>query len=159
MSTDNKVFKLKSSDDKIFEVDKLVACQLQTLQPLLEDTCPDTILLPNITGKILSKVIEYCRYHGESSQQIFDEELAKNKIKEWEVEFVKVDDDILFLLMDASSLRSTLLFFGIMSLMSSLDWLKQYCIFWNIVSTLSLSIYFYGQVPIVLFNVQLERRP
>lgn len=64
---------------------------------------PDTgedapVPLPNVSSKILAKVIEYCKYHddaaktGEDGQPAVKEEEAKA----WDAEFVKVDQGTLF---------------------------------------------------------------
>ncbi|KAG6545932.1 hypothetical protein Mapa_012592 [Marchantia paleacea] len=97
MSKENKV-KLKSSDDEMFEVDETVAYESQTVKNMIEDTGTDNpIPLPNVSSKILAKVIEYCRYHVES-QKISDEKPAvpEDEIKQWDAEFVKVDQATLF---------------------------------------------------------------
>ena len=55
--------------------------------------------LANVSSKILSKVIEYCKYHvdaekteGEGGAQAVKEE----DVKAWDIEFVKVDQGTLF---------------------------------------------------------------
>lgn len=55
------------------------------------------IPLPNVPGKILSKVIEYCKFHVEAGKQV-DNKPAKteDEIKQWDTEFVKVDQATLF---------------------------------------------------------------
>jgi hypothetical protein len=76
--------------------------------PLLTPACPhllshtdtgteEMIPLPNVPGKILSKVIEYCKFHVEAAKQV-DNKPAKteDEIKQWDTEFVKVDQATLF---------------------------------------------------------------
>ena len=66
MSTGNKIT-IKSSDGETFEVEEAVALQSQTIKHMIEDDCADSgIPLPNVTSKILSKVIEYCKKHVET---------------------------------------------------------------------------------------------
>jgi len=61
-----KRVKLKSSDDEMFEVDEAVAFESQAVKNMIEDTGIDApIPLPNVSSKILAKVIEYCKYHVE----------------------------------------------------------------------------------------------
>ena len=57
--------------------------------------------LPNVPGKILSKVIEYCKFHVDnsrdsskpsSSQGVKSEE----EIKAWDADFMKIDQSTLF---------------------------------------------------------------
>ena len=54
--------------------------------------------LPNVTAKILSKVIEYCRFHVDSLKKTSEDKPAKTEeeIKTWDNEFVKVDQATLF---------------------------------------------------------------
>jgi len=56
------------------------------------------IPLPNVNGKILAKVIEYCRYHVEAAKKGADDKPAKteDEVKSWDTDFVKVDQATLF---------------------------------------------------------------
>ncbi|CAA7048222.1 unnamed protein product [Microthlaspi erraticum] len=64
MSTSAKKIVLRSSDDKIFEVDEAVALQCKTVGHMIEDDCVENgVPLPNVTGKILAKVLEFCKKH------------------------------------------------------------------------------------------------
>ncbi|CAI9782003.1 unnamed protein product [Fraxinus pennsylvanica] len=95
---------LKSSDGESFEVEEAVALESQTIKHMIEDDCADTsIPLPNVTSKILAKVIEYCKRHvdataaksaegmGVSADKVTDEDL-----KAFDADFVKVDQGTLF---------------------------------------------------------------
>ncbi|GMH17852.1 hypothetical protein Nepgr_019693 [Nepenthes gracilis] len=95
MSSTSKKVTLKSSDGEIFEVDEVVALESQTIKHMIEDDCADSAIpLPNVTGKILSKVIEYCKKHVESLKS--EERAADEDIKTWDADFVKVDQNTLF---------------------------------------------------------------
>lgn len=97
MARESKV-SLKSSDDELFEVNEAVAFESQTIKNMIEDTGTATAIpLPNVSSKILSKVIEYCKYHVEA-QKPADEKsaLTDDEIKTWDQEFVKVDQATLF---------------------------------------------------------------
>ena len=78
---------------------------------MIEDDCADNgIPLPNVTSKILSKVIEYCKKHVDSSASppkstgaaaavAADDRAstaAEDDLKAWDAEFVKVDQATLF---------------------------------------------------------------
>ncbi|GIL70464.1 hypothetical protein Vretimale_3616 [Volvox reticuliferus] len=94
----NKV-KLLSSDTQMFEVDEEAAFQSQTVKNLVEDAgVEDAIPLPNVSGRILAKVIEYSKYHVEAEKKGTDDKPAKteDEIKRWDEEFVKVDQATLF---------------------------------------------------------------
>ncbi|XP_042494262.1 SKP1-like protein 1B [Macadamia integrifolia] len=86
---------LKSSDGETFDVDKAVAIESQTIKHMIEDDCADNgIPLPNVTSKILAKVIEYCKKHVESTKN--DDRTVDEELKSWDAEFVKVDQATLF---------------------------------------------------------------
>ncbi|KAL8160510.1 hypothetical protein V2J09_002047 [Rumex salicifolius] len=90
-----KKITLKSSDGETFEVEESVAVESQTIKHMIEDDCADNVIpLPNVTSKILAKVIEYCRKHVESPKT--EDRTAEEELKAWDAEFVKVDQATLF---------------------------------------------------------------
>ncbi|EEF52764.1 SKP1-like protein 1B [Ricinus communis] len=96
MSAGKKIT-LKSSDGETFEVEELVALESQTIKHMIEDDCADSgIPLPNVTSKILSKVIEYCKKHVETPKSEDRPSSADDDLKAWDAEFVKVDQATLF---------------------------------------------------------------
>ncbi|MBA0868610.1 hypothetical protein Goshw_016218 [Gossypium schwendimanii] len=95
-STGRKII-LKSSDGENFEVDEAVALESQTIKHMIEDDCADNgIPLPNVTSKILSKVIEYCKKHVEASKSEDRSGSLDDDLKTWDADFVKVDQATLF---------------------------------------------------------------
>lgn len=105
-STTEKVL-LKSSDGQFFEVDKAVAQLSQTLKHLVEDTEPNTAIpLANVTSVVLAKVIEYCKKHSEASAD------AKDALKAWDREFVKVEQSLLFDILMVKSFLTLFCLFG-----------------------------------------------
>lgn len=54
--------------------------------------------LPNVSGRILAKVIEYCKFHTEAKPKGEGEKSTKSEedIKTFDTEFVKVDQGTLF---------------------------------------------------------------
>ena len=54
--------------------------------------------LPNVSGRILSKVIEYCKFHTEARPKKEGEKASKTEEdqKTFDAEFVKVDQGTLF---------------------------------------------------------------
>ncbi|XP_030538697.1 SKP1-like protein 1B [Rhodamnia argentea] len=93
MSSTKKIT-LLSSDDESFEVDEALFVESQTIKNIIEAGCADRrITLPNVTGRILAKVIEYCRKHVESSKS--NDRTTKYDLKAWDTGFVKVDRDTL----------------------------------------------------------------
>jgi S-phase kinase-associated protein 1 len=93
-----KRVKLKSSDDEMYEVDEAVAFESQAVKNMIEDTGIDApIPLPNVSSKILAKVIEYCKYHVENQKTSEDKPATpEDEIKAWDADFVKVDQATLF---------------------------------------------------------------
>ncbi|XBI77143.1 hypothetical protein VPH35_070305 [Triticum aestivum] len=103
---EKKMVTLKSSDGEEFEVEEAVAMESQTIRHMIEDDCADNgIPLPNVTSKILSKVIEYCNKHVQAKPA--DAAAAgaaapdaaappAEDLKNWDAEFVKVDQTTLF---------------------------------------------------------------
>ncbi|KAF7841033.1 SKP1-like protein 1B [Senna tora] len=92
---------LLSSDGKEFVIDIGSAMQSQTLRHMIEDDCVDGgIPLPNVSSGILSKVIEYCKKHADEPNKSDD---ATEELKNWDSNFVKVDQVILYDLMMAAN--------------------------------------------------------
>ncbi|KAI3965165.1 hypothetical protein MKX01_027656 [Papaver californicum] len=92
MST-SKIVTLKASDGGHFDVEERVVLQSGTIRHMIEDDCADNgIPLPNVTSKIMAKVVEYLKEHVGD-----DHDDAKVKeLKHWDAEFVKVDQATLF---------------------------------------------------------------
>ncbi|KAG5683473.1 hypothetical protein PVAND_012751 [Polypedilum vanderplanki] len=102
-----KTIKLQSSDGKIFDCDLAVAKCSGTIRTMLEDleideSSEDEIIpLPNVDGRILRKVIEYCNYHKDDPTPIAtdnddNKEKRTDDIISWDAEFLKVDQGTLF---------------------------------------------------------------
>ncbi|CAL1401093.1 unnamed protein product [Linum trigynum] len=97
MSTEKKLITLKSSDGESFEVEEAVAMQSQTIKHMIEDDCAgDGIPIPNVTGGILAKVIEFCNKHQHAAQSDAD-------LKKWDAEFANVGQDTLYDLLLAAN--------------------------------------------------------
>jgi S-phase kinase-associated protein 1 len=107
MSSSKKIT-LKSSDGVAFVVDEAVALESQTIKHMIEDDCADNgIPLPNVTSKILAKVIEYCKKHVDAANP--EERTSDDDLKAWDVEFVKVDQATLFDLILVGPLSKSLI--------------------------------------------------
>ncbi|XP_050262234.1 SKP1-like protein 1B [Quercus robur] len=93
---------LKSSDGEIFEVEETVAMESQTIKSLIEDDCANnTIPLPNVTSRILSLVIQYCKEHTSSSDS--NSSKSNEELKAWDTQFINVDQNVLFDLIMAAN--------------------------------------------------------
>jgi len=109
MSSARKIT-LKSSDGEAFEVDEAVALESQTIKHMIEDDCADSgIPLPNVTSKILAKVIEYCKKHVDAANP--DDKPSEEDLKAWDADFVKVDQATLFDLILVSSFSKPFQFY------------------------------------------------
>ncbi|GJN18738.1 hypothetical protein PR202_gb05933 [Eleusine coracana subsp. coracana] len=109
--SEKKMITLKSSDGEEFEVEEAVAMESQTIRHMIEDDCADNgIPLPNVNSKILSKVIEYCNKHVHAAAAAAAAKSDDNNdstsasasasggedLKNWDADFVKVDQATLF---------------------------------------------------------------
>ncbi|KAG5562569.1 hypothetical protein RHGRI_005334 [Rhododendron griersonianum] len=88
---------LRSSDGETFEVDEAVAIQSGVIRQRIENDCADGVFpLANVTSGVLSKVIEYCEEHAKSAAPDSDDRAAVDQLKNFDAQFVKVDQSILF---------------------------------------------------------------
>ncbi|KAJ1861441.1 hypothetical protein LPJ73_001020 [Coemansia sp. RSA 2703] len=103
------MIKLQSSDGKTFEVERSVAIQSILIKNLLEDLgeSENPIPLPNVTAKVLEKIIEYCDHHKDDPPFLVDEydETPKRSddIIPWDEKFITVDQELLFEILLASN--------------------------------------------------------
>lgn len=107
--------KLKSNDSggepKVFEVPKEVAEMSLTVKNMIDDVgdggVPDVpIPLPNVSAKILEKVIQYCDHHHKHPTPQSDDkkdEKRTDDISAWDSEFCRVDQATLFELILAAN--------------------------------------------------------
>jgi S-phase kinase-associated protein 1 len=100
MAEEDELVTLRSSDEEKFEVSQEVAFKSETIKNMIEDTGTEsTIPLPNVSSKILAKVIEYCKYHVSAKKS----ETSEDETKTFDTEFVKVDQATLFELILAAN--------------------------------------------------------
>eukprot|EP01024_Parvocaulis_polyphysoides_P054046 TRINITY_DN5436_c0_g1_i3.p2 TRINITY_DN5436_c0_g1~~TRINITY_DN5436_c0_g1_i3.p2 ORF type:complete len:161 (+),score=25.75 TRINITY_DN5436_c0_g1_i3:97-579(+) len=104
----NPKVQLKSADDQIFSVDVEVANMSEMLRNMIEDVEDaqhQVIPLLNVGGKILAKVIEYCAFHVDSEKKDENDKqvMSEEHIKNWDKEFVRVDQSTLFELILAAN--------------------------------------------------------
>ncbi|KAM7256527.1 hypothetical protein ACFE04_012268 [Oxalis oulophora] len=98
----NMIMKLKTSDNQIFDVEQsIMVNQSQLLTNMAEDGyIKGEIPLQNVDGRILAKVIEWCKKHAKVEKRLEKEEI---EIKKWEDSFVKLDQPTLFPLIMAAN--------------------------------------------------------
>ncbi|KAL7118525.1 hypothetical protein ACP275_02G007400 [Erythranthe tilingii] len=86
-----KMIVLQSSDGQIFEIEESIASNSQTLRNMIEDECADNVIpLPNVTAKILARVIEYCKRHTEAAAA--GDAADADDLKKFDADFVDPDD-------------------------------------------------------------------
>ncbi|CAL9151753.1 unnamed protein product, partial [Musa hybrid cultivar] len=142
-----KTITLKSSDGEVFEVDEAVAMESQTIKHMIEDDCAENgIPLPNVTSKILAKVIEYCKKHVDASAAASSKspddasKIADEELKSWDAEFVKVDQATLFdLILVRSLILSPFCYFTIYLFVLMILWFTQAANYLNIKGLLDLT--------------------
>lgn len=109
MSNNEDQVTLQSQDGQEFKTTVKTAEMSETLKSLMEDAGTDGIIpLPNVTGKILAKVIEFCKYHIENPTPVaaaaaVDGEKRTDDLSTWDVDFCKVDQPTLFELILAAN--------------------------------------------------------
>eukprot|EP01111_Echinosteliopsis_oligospora_P015058 TRINITY_DN582_c0_g1_i1.p1 TRINITY_DN582_c0_g1~~TRINITY_DN582_c0_g1_i1.p1 ORF type:complete len:162 (-),score=48.32 TRINITY_DN582_c0_g1_i1:57-542(-) len=105
--SEGQTLKLESSDNKVFSIPPNVAQMSVTIKNMLDDIGDSEapIPLPNVTGYILEKVIEYLRYHHEHPDPVVEEKDEKrtDNIGQWDKEFCNVDQPTLFELILAAN--------------------------------------------------------
>jgi len=95
---------LASSDSQEYPVEVDIAKMSLTIKTMLEDlhvpaaTEEEKIPLPNVRGDILGRVIEWCIQHKDDPATSEDETREKrtDDISQWDQDFLKVDQAVLF---------------------------------------------------------------
>ncbi|KAI9365779.1 E3 ubiquitin ligase complex SCF subunit sconC [Pilaira anomala] len=89
---------LLSSDNGEFRVDKDIAERSVLIKNMLEDVgdSDSPIPLPNVSSKVLGKVIEWCTHHRDDPTTQDDQERRNTDIEEWDQKYMDVDQETLF---------------------------------------------------------------
>eukprot|EP00730_Choanoeca_flexa_P020084 TRINITY_DN9815_c0_g1_i1.p1 TRINITY_DN9815_c0_g1~~TRINITY_DN9815_c0_g1_i1.p1 ORF type:complete len:165 (+),score=35.06 TRINITY_DN9815_c0_g1_i1:146-640(+) len=102
--------KLRSSDDRDFTVSVKIANMSLTMKNMLEDLGWESddapIPLPNVSGTILEKVIEYCEQHQDDDPINEDDQtkIDNDELSGFDLEFVRdIDQGTLFHLILAAN--------------------------------------------------------
>ncbi|XP_019155214.1 PREDICTED: SKP1-like protein 1B [Ipomoea nil] len=87
-AAEEKKVTVRSSDGEVFELSETVAQQSETLKHMIRDDCAENCIpLPNVTGKILAMVLEYCKKHAVVS--------SVNELISFDIDFIRVDQTTL----------------------------------------------------------------
>merc|ERR1712032_1013520 len=109
MADGSELLKLKSSHGEIFEVEPEVACMSTLIKNMVDDSGTDEeIPLPNVKTAILSKVIDYCKYHKDKPPEEIQKPLKSTNlmecgVSEWDSEYVNIEQEVLFELILAAN--------------------------------------------------------
>uniref|UniRef100_A0A0E0LH42 SKP1-like protein n=1 Tax=Oryza punctata TaxID=4537 RepID=A0A0E0LH42_ORYPU len=94
---------LISSDGEHFNVPAAAASMSQLVSNMIEDDCTENgVPLPNVTSKVLAKIIDYCVKHAAAGDAAAVEEENK-ELKSFDAEFIDVDKTMLYDLLLASN--------------------------------------------------------
>jgi S-phase kinase-associated protein 1 len=113
-TTTKNMVRLTSSDGEWFDVRaEAIGAASVTIGGMLEDgwCSGDTIPVPNVTGRILARVLEYVNRHFDDGRYDPLEYAPDSPLKRFDREFINVgDDDVLFdiILVCSSIYRSPL---------------------------------------------------
>lgn len=105
----NNTVKITTSDDQEYDVLIDIVNMSVTLRNMLEDMREvmgsNPVPIPNVTSKIFSKVLEFCKYRLEHPVPQTDGEKEKGNtdLSEWEQAYCKVDQATLFELILAAN--------------------------------------------------------
>ncbi|XP_062550740.1 S-phase kinase-associated protein 1-like [Armigeres subalbatus] len=101
--------KLQSADGDIYEAEIRVAKCSNTIKTMIEDLGMDenqdeAVPLPNVNSATLHKVLEWANYHKDDSLDCNDEaDKRTDDICDWDREFLRVDQGVLFELILAAN--------------------------------------------------------
>ena len=85
---------LRSSDNKEFVIDMAVALESETIKQMVEeDVDANMVPIPNVKGRILDKVLEYCKKHVDAKAEGSD---LQDSLKDWDKKFVECPQETLF---------------------------------------------------------------
>lgn len=108
----NQVIKVQSSDGEILTVAADVMRLSNTIDTMLQDLGlseeddGEPVPLDNVNSVILTKVIEWCKYHKDDPPAEEDDDNKEKRtddISAWDAEFLKVDQGTLFELILAAN--------------------------------------------------------
>ncbi|KIK63416.1 hypothetical protein GYMLUDRAFT_163098 [Collybiopsis luxurians FD-317 M1] len=102
------IFTLLSSDGEYIMAAKDVITRSVMIRYMLEDVGErdEPIPLPNVSGAVLRKVLEYCEhYRGEALGDIEDDDTRRKEIEmnEWDEKFISVNKETLFKIISAAN--------------------------------------------------------
>ena len=103
-----KPLRLISQEQESFAVARKVALMSELIKTLLEGDKESTdIPLPHVKSSVLTKVIEYLKFHVDNPAKVIEKPLKSANMAEvvsqWDADFVDVDQELLFELILAAN--------------------------------------------------------
>jgi len=100
--------RLLSQEQEPFPVPKKVALMSELIKTMVEGDKDSTdIPLPNVKSNVLTKVIDYLKYHVDNPAKVIEKPLKSANMAEvvsqWDADFVDVDQELLFELILAAN--------------------------------------------------------
>lgn len=85
MTDEKKMITLQCRDGEQYVVEEVVALESQTIRCMVEDDCSGNVIpLPNVAGKVLAKVLQYCKKHAEEGGK----EWGEAALMAWDKDYV-----------------------------------------------------------------------
>src|SRR5688572_22255015 len=100
-----KIVKVETSDNVVFDVPEDIIKVSIIVKNMIEDIgeCGGApVPLPNVSGTIMRKIVEYLHYHHDNPSPAEDEK-STNNISPWDAEFCNVEQPVLFELILAAN--------------------------------------------------------
>eukprot|EP00695_Tsukubamonas_globosa_P001321 TRINITY_DN231_c0_g2_i1.p1 TRINITY_DN231_c0_g2~~TRINITY_DN231_c0_g2_i1.p1 ORF type:complete len:162 (+),score=88.58 TRINITY_DN231_c0_g2_i1:67-552(+) len=100
---------LKSSDEQVFTVKKEVAKMSEVFADLIADAPSDEkpqIPVPNVSGPVLKKVLEYCEHHWNNRAEEIEKPLKgkiEDVISDFDKKYLEIDQSLLIELILAAN--------------------------------------------------------
>ncbi|KAF4662249.1 suppressor of kinetochore protein mutant [Perkinsus chesapeaki] len=108
-----EIVKLRTSDGVVMTMPLQAACFSVLVKNMVDDASgnisDEEIPLPNVSSKILEKVIQWCEYHVDHSTSIINKplkmggQLRDNGVVEWDIKFLEMPEKELFDVMLAAN--------------------------------------------------------
>ncbi len=105
MTEGTKIVHLISQEGESFDVRTDVAAMSDLVKTMIDDTVeldaePQEIPLPNVKGRVLAKVIEYCNHYVEDKMSDIDRPIKSANmhevVQEWYAQYIEMEQEMLF---------------------------------------------------------------
>eukprot|EP01029_Cantina_marsupialis_P028065 TRINITY_DN774435_c0_g1_i1.p1 TRINITY_DN774435_c0_g1~~TRINITY_DN774435_c0_g1_i1.p1 ORF type:complete len:159 (+),score=33.79 TRINITY_DN774435_c0_g1_i1:107-583(+) len=103
--------KLISLENEEFEVETEVGQMSELVRSMTEDGATTEVPLHNVKSSVLSKILDFCQKHvrdplPDLEKPLPSEDLTKCGVPQWDIDFINVDQEMLFELILAANYMS-----------------------------------------------------